>query len=68
MSDLVDDASDREALDRNLALAVRKPVPLHDGRCLNCGEEIPGACYCDADCKLDHEAREAAQRRNGVAA
>ena len=66
MSDPTDDASDREALDRALALAVRKPVPDRTGRCLNCDEEIPGACFCDAECQRDYEAREAARRRNGV--
>lgn len=67
MSDPNDAASDLEALERELALAVRKPVPQHTGRCLNCDDEIPGACFCDAECQRDYEAREAARRRNGVA-
>ena len=65
MSDLIDDASAREALDRDLALALRKPVPVATGRCLNCDDEIPGACFCTAECQQDYEAREAAKRRNG---
>lgn len=41
--------------------ADRKPAP---GRCANCGEVIlPQAYYCDADCRDDHETREAILRR-----
>ncbi len=36
------------------------------GVCVNCGERcLPRAVYCDEDCKADHEARVAAQRRAG---
>lgn len=66
MSDPNDEASDIEAFDRALALAARKPVPSVTGRCLNCDEEIPAACFCNAECQQDYEAREAAKRRNGV--
>lgn len=39
------------------AAAARVPAS-KPGVCTNCGEAcLPPAVYCDADCKLDHEAR-----------
>lgn len=64
------DDSDRatllEELARAAALAVRKPVPVHSGHCMNCGEPLPAeVSYCDRDCLVDHERAEAARLRNG---
>lgn len=57
---------DAEFLDRALlnqrlcALSAKAATP---GICMNCGERcLPKAVYCDADCRLDHETREALPR------
>lgn len=48
-----------------VARQKRKPVPEHDGYCLNCGEESAGA-YCNAECGEDAERFERARARNGL--
>lgn len=61
-----DRATQQEELTLAHALAVRKPEPLHSGRCMNCGEPLPAELvYCDRDCLVDHERAEAAKMRNG---
>lgn len=56
---LDDQATDREMLDRELALQQRKPVgPPAIGQCHNCGTALEGALrFCDADCREDWEKR-----------
>jgi hypothetical protein len=67
MSDLFDMASDREQLDRDLALKVRKPVLMHCGRCHYCNESVGGNLFfCCADCRDDYEIQQEANRRNGT--
>lgn len=66
MSDIFDAASDREQLDRDLALKVRKPtlVPCH--RCHYCDESVSGnLLFCCPDCRDDFEILQEAKRRNG---
>jgi len=57
---------DAEFLDRAMlqqrARAAAAPKRT-SGVCMNCGERcLPLAAYCDADCRLDHETREALPR------
>jgi hypothetical protein len=73
MSDQFDQASDREQLDRDLALKVRLPTLTPCGACHNCGEPLAhGLLFCrpepgiDGSCRDDWEQREAARRRNGA--
>jgi hypothetical protein len=61
MSDYIDSAQDRELLDRDLALQLRKPELRHTGYCHNCGESTAGA-FCDIECGNDYEQR---KRFNG---
>jgi hypothetical protein len=64
--DIDDLATIAEEKAREAAISYRKPVPEHDGHCLNCGEELPPELvYCDRDCQIDHEKRQYAQQRNG---
>jgi len=47
------------------AAAERQSTP---GVCSNCGEPTAGGqIYCDADCRGDHESRQAIQRRKARA-
>jgi len=56
--DIYDKASEIEQRERQLALMVRKPTLPARGTCYNCDEPVrAGACYCDADCREDHEKR-----------
>lgn len=64
MDDL-DRAAEREELERFAAARMRKPVPKHRGRCLNCDEPSAGA-FCDAGCREDYEVYERAAKRNGL--
>lgn len=51
--DIIDTASAREELDRELAQKVRKPSgPAHTGYCLFCDEETDHERrWCDAFCR-----------------
>lgn len=68
MTDIYDQASERETLDRELAIkeALRTSSAnrLHPkGRCYNCEEPVShGGLFCDADCSADHELRQRAAR------
>ncbi|AUN95420.1 hypothetical protein C0099_11065 [Pseudazoarcus pumilus] len=62
MTDVSDRATEREELDRELALraarAARDVPPLPCGTCHNCGERLPpGLPFCDADCRDDWQLR-----------
>lgn len=64
--DDIDRAQAREAQDRALALAVRKPQLKPCGVCYNCNELVSGnAEFCDSDCRADYEVRESARMRAG---
>jgi hypothetical protein len=67
MSDQFDMASDREQLDRDLALKVRLPTLKACGACHSCTTPLrEGLLFCDKDCAADWERVEAARRRNGT--
>lgn len=54
-----------DALLVQAARAKRQAAPR--GVWLNCGDTcLPTCVYCDADCRSDHEQREAALARQGV--
>jgi len=57
---LDDQASDRELLDRELALKRRKPAgPPPCGFCHNCNDPLPpNLRFCDGNCREDWEYRE----------
>lgn len=69
MSDFADLASEREELDRDLALLnslFHNETLAPMGYCYNCDESLPeGVCFCDIDCRNDFEARLASQKRSG---
>lgn len=65
MADIADITADRleleEALRRQLAPVDIGPAPI--GRCHNCDEPVEaGACFCDADCRGDWQARQNMKR------
>lgn len=66
MSDFADLASEREELDRDLALkAAHKHAPAlpATGHCHNCEAMLPeGLRFCDCDCRNDYDARQRAAR------
>lgn len=64
--DEADRAEMQEQMARDLALSVRRPVPVRHGHCMSCGEPLAAELvYCDRDCQIDHEKAEAARARNG---
>ncbi|WP_333710348.1 hypothetical protein [Malikia spinosa] len=64
--DDIDRAQEREAKDRELCLAQRKPQLIPCGVCFNYSEPVEGrAEFCDAYCREDYEARDAAMLRAG---
>ena len=64
--DIYDQATMREEQERELALQNLRysAKPLPHGTCNNCEASCIGA-FCDADCRNEHERREAAAKRNG---
>lgn len=71
MTDVIDMASDRELLDREIALraarraAEREKLP-DIRQCHYCGEETPkGARFCDSDCRDGWQREQAAKLRAG---
>lgn len=57
MSDLYDDASDAEALHREMAIAEirnRKAINF-SGHCLYCNDSISQGRFCSAECHEDWE-------------
>lgn len=67
MSDFADLASDREELDRQLALraaALHADNLVAGGQCHNCDASIPpGHRFCDADCRDDWQRRLLAEKQ-----
>lgn len=68
MTDIFDQASEREQADRDAAISATlerikasrlQPV----GSCHNCGERVCNVrLFCDADCSADHELRTRSRR------
>lgn len=54
---LDDQATEREEMDREIALKVRRPELKHVGFCYNCGEETHGA-FCCPECRDDWTKRD----------
>lgn len=67
--DIIDQAAEREQMDRDLALAAARnhaPALVPCGVCFNCEASVPaGADFCDSDCRDDYERRKAAEVRRG---
>lgn len=64
MADIFDQASEREQMDRELAIknalaTSRNSVLKPNGSCHNCGEplEYSHNLFCDSDCGNDYERR-----------
>jgi len=57
MSDIYDDASDTEALHREMAIKeIRSHKPLKTtGFCLSCNAPLPDRKFCDTWCREDYE-------------
>lgn len=68
MSDVIDDGCEREAQDRERALAAQraKPRMVAKGECYNCAAVLDGRCFCDGDCRDDYERRARALKNKGV--
>jgi hypothetical protein len=66
MTDIYDQATAREELERELALQQMRysARPLPQGDCNNCGAACVGA-FCDSDCRADYETRERMAKING---
>lgn len=58
MSDIYDQATDKEMRDRDLAIkaarAQNKPIQF-TGHCLSCEEIIDKGRFCDSACREDYE-------------
>lgn len=69
--DEIDMASEREQLDRDLAIAAAQRSAASTllpacGECYSCQSPIPaGLRYCDKPCADDHAARKSAEVRRG---
>ena len=66
MTDIYDQATAREELERELALQQMRysAKPLPHGVCNNCEASCVGA-FCDSDCRSDFEVRERMAKING---
>lgn len=64
MADIFDQASERETIDRELAIAstlqrINASKLPATGACHNCAERLPASeLFCDIDCKTDYEKRQ----------
>ena len=70
MTDMYDQASDREHLDRDLAIAAARtanPAANATGHCLWCNAALGhGMRWCDSECREDWDlAQEAGKRHRG---
>lgn len=66
MTDIYDQATAREELERELALQQTRysAKPLPHGTCNNCEASCVGA-FCDQDCREDWETRQRMAKING---
>lgn len=67
MTDIFDQATEREMRDRELAIKLQlesaAPAMRRTGYCHNCDEPLPGdVLFCDSDCRSDYELRSRARR------
>lgn len=69
MTDIFDQATDREMRDRELAIknalmTSRQGILKPKGNCHNCGEKLAYAhnLFCDNDCGMDYERRQRNKR------
>lgn len=69
MTDVFDQASEREQLERDLAIRYSSKLNAlpATGFCLSCGEglAIPSHRFCDSFCRDDFQKAEEAAKRNG---
>lgn len=68
MTDVFEQASEREQLERDLAIRFsRKTAELpYSGSCYFCEHDLPPPMrFCDSFCRDDHEKEEEALKRNG---
>jgi hypothetical protein len=68
MTDIYDQATDKEMRDRELAIkAARSQNKAIEftGRCLSCEEHIDKGRFCDAACREDFELAEKMKRLQG---
>ena len=69
MSDIFDQATEREEIDRERAIQSARSVTQQfkpTGFCQNCNEPVPGEhVFCDSDCRNMWQDREDAAKRNG---
>ena len=68
MTDIYDQATDKEMRDRDLAIKAarsqNKPIEF-TGRCLSCEEIIDKGRFCDAACREDYELVEKMKHLSG---
>lgn len=67
MPDDIDNASNLEQLERDIALMNRKPSLQFIGRCYNCDHPLLNGCFCDSDCREDWEKERWAKSQRRVA-
>lgn len=66
-ADVADEAAARQQIDIEIALANRKPpTAVFTGKCGWCSETITQGCYCDSDCRDDHQSLLRAQSQRVV--
>ncbi|KFD24880.1 hypothetical protein GYRE_00738 [Yokenella regensburgei ATCC 49455] len=65
--DIVDMAQEAELARMTRLLRRRlRPALAFTGACHNCSEQLKEGCFCDADCRDDHERRFRARIINGI--
>lgn len=65
--DIVDLAQEAEMVRMHRLLSGRlRTVQAFTGECHNCAEPLNEGCFCDVDCRDDHERRFRARMINGV--
>jgi hypothetical protein len=65
--DILDQASESEALHLAQALLLRKAAPSACGACHNCAEPLePGLQFCDRTCRDDYDHRARLRAQSGA--
>ncbi len=68
MTDIFDQATEKEMRDRELAIrharAQNQPLKF-TGHCLSCNEILQQGRFCDAECREDYELAEKMRRMSG---
>ena len=67
MSDIFDDASETEQLNREMAIQEIRSKKRHPytGHCLCCNELIPEGRFCSAECREDWELEQKIKKISG---